>query len=108
VFGLEQIRETITDIGKRHFSNVADNPGGVGLFFYMQILAGRFENAVAWLYPHNHVSAVHFAIALSYYGLLRVADMSASELRKSFRIPFYIQLCTNVNRYSIVHNPPTT
>lgn len=106
VFGLEQIRETIADIGKRHFSNVADNPGGVGLFFYMQILAGRFENAVAWLYPHNHVSAVHFAIALSYYGLLRVADMSASELRKSSLMLF--DLNTQANDVSIIHNPPAT
>ncbi|KAJ8607894.1 hypothetical protein MRB53_039990 [Persea americana] len=29
--------------------------------------------------PHNYVSATHFAIALDYYGLLRVSDISNSE-----------------------------
>jgi nuclear pore complex protein Nup93 len=45
----------------------------------MQILAGMFEKAVADLYPHNYVSAVHFAIALDYYGFLRVSDPSNSD-----------------------------
>ena len=81
VFGLEQIQETITDIGKRHFSQTSENPGGFDLFFFMQILAGMFEQAVAWLYPRNHVTAVHFAIALDYYGLLRVGDLNTTELR---------------------------
>jgi nuclear pore complex protein Nup93 len=82
VFGLEQIQEVVKDIGQKHFSQGSDNPGGFGTFFFLQILAGMFEKAVAWLYPHNHVSAVHFAIALDYYGLLRVADLSATELGK--------------------------
>jgi nuclear pore complex protein Nup93 len=82
VFGLEQIRDTVNDIGKRHFSNPSDNPGGFGLFFFMRILAGQFEQAVGWLYHENHISAIHFAIALSYYGLLRVSDLSATELGK--------------------------
>jgi nuclear pore complex protein Nup93 len=80
VFGLEQIQDTVKDIGRRHFSQGSDSPGGYGTFFFLQILAGMFEKAVAWLYPHNHVSAVHFAIALDYYGLLRVADLTATEL----------------------------
>ncbi|KAE9977533.1 hypothetical protein BLS_001320 [Venturia inaequalis] len=80
VFGLAEIRATMTDIGKRHFSQTSDNPGGFTLFFFMQVLAGMYEQAVAWLYTHNHVAAVHFAIALDYYGLLRVADLSATEL----------------------------
>ncbi|KIV99809.1 uncharacterized protein PV09_08613 [Verruconis gallopava] len=97
VFGLEQIRETIADIGKRHFSQATENPGGYGLFFFMQILAGMFEKAVAWLYPHNHISAVHFAIALSYYGLLRVSDLNTSELlsyttRQQARINFALMV----------------
>jgi nuclear pore complex protein Nup93 len=82
VFGLEQIQETVKDIGRRHFAQGSDSPGGFGTFFFLQILAGMFEKAVAWLYPHNHISAVHFAIALDYYGLLRVADLTATELSK--------------------------
>ena len=45
----------------------------------MQILAGMFEKAVADLYPHNYVSATHFAIALDFYGLLRVADVDNND-----------------------------
>ena len=85
VFGLEDLRNVITDIGQRHFK---DNPsdGEFTTFFYLQILAGMFERAVAYLYPHNYITAVHFAIALSYHGLLRVSDFNVtdSDLRKFF------------------------
>ncbi|KAK3045360.1 hypothetical protein LTS18_013960, partial [Coniosporium uncinatum] len=82
-FGLEALRATISDIGQRHFAPGSDALGGYGTFFLLQILAGMFEQAVAWLYPNNHVAAVHFAVALAYYGLLRVADFTATELRKA-------------------------
>jgi nuclear pore complex protein Nup93 len=86
VYGLEQVRDTIREIGQRHFSKGSDDPGGFGTFFYLQVLGGLFEEAVAYLYAHSYVSAVHFAIAMDYYGLLRVSDFSVSdsELRKSF------------------------
>ncbi|KAF2398536.1 nuclear pore protein [Trichodelitschia bisporula] len=81
VFGLEQIREMVAEIGRRLFAPGSENsPGGLGLLFFLQILSGMFEQAVATLYPTNHVAAVHFAIALAYYGLLRVADLSATDL----------------------------
>lgn len=80
-FGLDNLRDTIREIGQRHFSQGTE---GVGVFFFLQILAGLFEQAVHYLYQHNYVSAVHFAIALDYYGFLRVADFFAagSELRE--------------------------
>jgi len=79
-FGLEDARSTIEEIGQRHFSGASDHNGtGYATFFFMQILVGMFEKAVAWLYPHNYVAAVHFAIALDFYGLLRVADFYTSE-----------------------------
>lgn len=79
VFGLEEVRETIREIGQRHFSKGAEGTGGFATFFHLQVLGGLFEQAVAYLYSHAYVSAVHFAIALDYYGLLRVSDFSASE-----------------------------
>lgn len=103
VFGLAEIRATMTDIGKRHFSQTAENPGGFTLFFFMQILAGMYEQAVAWLYTHNHVAAVHFAIALDYYGLLRVADLSATELRKLLSLR---QILVSTLTFSQYHTPP--
>lgn len=83
-FGLDDVKSTVEEIGQRHFSNATENSSGYATFFFMQILVGMFEKAVAWLYPHNYVAAVHFAIALDFYGLLRVADFYTSEekLRK--------------------------
>lgn len=85
-FGLDQICETITEIGQKHFQKgQAEASGGYGTYFFMQVLAGMFEQAVEYLHSYNSVSAVHFAIALSYYGLLRVSDytIAGNELRKS-------------------------
>lgn len=83
VFVLDDVRAVIQEIGQRHFSKGADGAGSHGTYFFLQILAGQFEKAIAWLYPHNYLTAVHFAIALSYYGLLRVNDFNGSDdLRK--------------------------
>ncbi|KAL9125328.1 MAG: hypothetical protein Q9217_005460 [Psora testacea] len=79
VFGLEEVRETINEIGQRHFAKGAEGLGGYGTYFYLQILGGMFEQAVSYLYAYSYTAAVHFAIALDYYGLLRVADWSVSE-----------------------------
>ncbi|KAF1842482.1 NIC-domain-containing protein [Cucurbitaria berberidis CBS 394.84] len=79
IFGLEELRSTIRDIGQRHFMNdEAEAAGGYGVYFYLAVLAGMFEPAVKYLYDHNYVTAVHFAIALDYYGLLRVSEWSTA------------------------------
>jgi nuclear pore complex protein Nup93 len=50
------------------------------MFFYLQILSGMFEDAISYLYPFSYVDAVHFGLALEFYGLLRPSDpMSASN-----------------------------
>ncbi|ORY14802.1 Nup93/Nic96-domain-containing protein [Clohesyomyces aquaticus] len=80
-FGLEELRETISDIGQRHFmSGPSEAAGGFGVYFYLATLAGMFEQAVNYLYQHAYASAIHFAIALDYYGLLRVSDWSSAGL----------------------------
>ncbi|WPG99242.1 Nup93/Nic96-domain-containing protein [Acrodontium crateriforme] len=78
-FGLPELRNSIKEIGDRYFGPNSDIANAPMTFFFMQILAGLFEKAVADLYPHNYVTATHFAIALDYYGLLRVSDISNSE-----------------------------
>lgn len=80
VYGLEEVRDAIRQIGQRYFTKGSEGPGGYGTFFLLQVLGGLFEQAVAYLYSHSYVAAVHFAIALDFYGLLRVADFSESEL----------------------------
>ncbi|KAI9830453.1 MAG: hypothetical protein M1819_005705 [Sarea resinae] len=79
VFGLEEVRVVIREIGQRHFARSAETSGGFGTYFLLQILGGMFEHAVSFLYPQSYVSAVHFAIALDYYGLLRVSDLVVSD-----------------------------
>lgn len=91
VFGLEQINETVKEIGDKHFQKgQAEAANSYGTFFLMQILAGMFEHAVDYLHSFNPVSAVHAAIALDYYGLLRVSDFqtAGNELRKSMVPPY--------------------
>ncbi|KAK6383981.1 nuclear pore complex subunit [Exophiala oligosperma] len=77
IFGLDQIRETVTEIGQKHFQKTqVEGSSAYGTFLLMQVLAGMFEQAVEYLHHFNPTSAVHLAIALAYYGLLRVSDFS--------------------------------
>ncbi|EEH39027.2 hypothetical protein PAAG_01489 [Paracoccidioides lutzii Pb01] len=78
LFGLEDIQSDIAEIGQRVFGKDLDGPGGYGTFFLLQILGGMFEQAVACLANHAPISAVHFAIALDFYGLLHVSDFYTS------------------------------
>lgn len=85
LFGLEQICETVQEIGQKHFQKGSEgSAGGYGTFFLLQILTGMFEHAVKYLHEFAPVSAVHFAISLAYYGVLRVSDptIAGNELRK--------------------------
>lgn len=78
VFGLEDIQTDIAEIGQRVFPKGGDGPGGYGTFFLLQIMGGMFEQAVSYLGSYAPVSAVHFAIALDFYGLLRISDFYVS------------------------------
>ncbi|KAH1487352.1 hypothetical protein LV164_008259 [Aspergillus fumigatus] len=93
VFGLEDIQTDIAEIGQRIFGKGQEASGGYGIFFLLQILGGMFEQAVSYLCSYAPVSAVHFAIALAYYGLLRVSDFytSAEEIL-SFTVKQYPQI----------------
>ncbi|GAB1199791.1 hypothetical protein APSETT444_009150 [Aspergillus pseudonomiae] len=93
VFGLEDIQTDIAEIGQRVFGKGQEGPGGYGTFFLLQILGGMFEQAVSYLSSYAPVSAVHFAVALAYYGLLRVSDFYASgEEIISFTVKQYPQI----------------
>lgn len=89
VYGLDDVRETIREIGQRYFTKGAEGASGYGVYFFLQILGGMFEQAVSYLYPYSYTAAVHFAIALDFYGLLRVSDFTVSgdELRKTWPTP---------------------
>ncbi|KAL1879384.1 hypothetical protein VTK73DRAFT_7021 [Phialemonium thermophilum] len=76
LYGLSELQASIREIGLKHFpkSTSEDTSGSFGMFFFLQVLSGMFEQAISYLYPFSYVDAVHFAIALEYYGLLRPAD----------------------------------
>ena len=85
VFGLEDIQKTATEIGEKYFQKgQSDSATQPGTFFLLLVLAGMFEQAVEFLHTLGPVSAVHIAIALAYYGLIRVADFNfaGNELGK--------------------------
>ncbi|CAK7273543.1 nuclear pore complex subunit [Sporothrix epigloea] len=85
MYGLVELQETVREIGQKHFAKNAPGvaAGSYAMYFYLQVLAGLFEPAIAYLYSFSYIDAVHFAIALEYYGLLRTPDASlaaANEL----------------------------
>ena len=94
VFGLREVRETIQEIGQRFFSKGSEGTGGgYGTYFCLLILGGMFEQAISFLYHHDYLTAVHFAIALNFYGLLRVSDFSVSETELSEYHQRWLESC---------------
>jgi nuclear pore complex protein Nup93 len=86
-YGLAELQASIREIGQKHFpkTTTEDSNGSFGMFFYLQVLSGLFEDAIAYLYPFSYVDAVHFGLALAYYGLLRPSDpISGSNDLRSY------------------------
>lgn len=83
-YTLSNLQETIREITLKHFpkSPADDTNGQFGMSFFLQILAGMFEQAISYLYPFSYVDSIHFAIGLEFYGLLRPSDSwgNANEL----------------------------
>ncbi|KAF3308580.1 hypothetical protein TWF173_001113 [Orbilia oligospora] len=76
VYTNADLRKAIVGFGGPHFGLANSN---FILYFQMLLMAGLFETAVQYLYSFLYVDAVHFAIALSYYGLLKVADETGAN-----------------------------
>lgn len=67
-YSLLDLQRMILQFGAKHFNPNRNNPG---MYFQVLLLSGLFEYAVQYLYSFSQIDAVHFAIALTYYGLLR-------------------------------------
>ncbi|CAO1637939.1 unnamed protein product [Parajaminaea phylloscopi] len=69
-YTLEDLARKLKQYGEAHFDPKGRRPLH---YFLVLLLCGEFERAVAFLYtrPQHQTDAVHFAIALTYYGLLR-------------------------------------
>ncbi|BGP26679.1 nuclear pore complex protein Nup93 [Rhodotorula toruloides] len=74
-YGLRDLAAVLRKFGEQHFDPKGTRPL---LYFQVLLLSGQFERAVAFLQQHSQyqADAVHFAIALAYYGLLRVSPRS--------------------------------
>ena len=68
-YSLQDLQRTIIQFGPRHFNPRGSNPG---VYFLMLLLSCQFERAIHYLYIYLPIEATHFAIALAYYGLLRI------------------------------------
>ena len=77
VFALKDVQNTIKELGSRYFAK--SNDTDFATYFWLLIMSGIFEEAVAYLLPYAHTDAVHVAIALDFYGLLRVSYPNAAE-----------------------------
>jgi nuclear pore complex protein Nup93 len=75
VYDLVKAQETVRQVGYRHFAKGGAEIGSsFGAFVFMQVAMGMFEEAVSYLYTYSYVDGIHLAIALDFYGLLRVSD----------------------------------
>ncbi|KAH9822442.1 Nup93/Nic96-domain-containing protein [Melampsora americana] len=72
-YGLEDFGQVIAKYGESHFDPNGNRPL---MYFRVLLMSGQFEKAILFLQqrPNYQLDAVHFAIALAYYGLLRISD----------------------------------
>ncbi|KAJ3116394.1 hypothetical protein HDU96_009752 [Phlyctochytrium bullatum] len=72
-YALRDLARLILRFGAGHFSPQNRTPY---VYFLVLLLCGEYERAVAHLLTHEAyaVDAIHFAVALAYYGVLRVPD----------------------------------
>ncbi|KAK9477829.1 Nup93/Nic96-domain-containing protein [Lipomyces japonicus] len=74
-YTLNDLRNMVVQFGAKHFNPKGSNPV---VYFQILLLTGQYERAIHYLYKFHAIDAVHFAIALAYYGLLRVSDDTTS------------------------------
>lgn len=67
-YTLQNLQTAVTNYGSQYFD--ADNKSPA-LYVQVLMMCGLFEKAVQYAYTYSQIDAVHLAIALTYYGLLR-------------------------------------
>ncbi|KAL1923580.1 uncharacterized protein VTP21DRAFT_8560 [Calcarisporiella thermophila] len=72
-YTLFDLQNIVLKYGPAHFNPKGNNPVS---YFQVLLLSGQFERAIDYLVQTDQyqVDAVHFAIALAYYGLLRIPE----------------------------------
>lgn len=76
-YTLENLQRKVISIGADKFNASSNNP----LYAKTLVMLGLYELAVKYIYDYsNECDAVHLAIGLCYYGLLRVSTSNTDEL----------------------------
>lgn len=101
-YTLQDLGHKLEKYGEAHFDPKGQRPLH---YFQLLLLVGRFESAVAFLQSRAalHVDAVHFAIALTYYGLLRVpraGTASQFEYLTTIDDVTYLDFAKLIQRYA--------
>jgi len=73
---LDHLQRTLLQYGPRHFNPKGTNPGP---YYQFLMMVGLFERSVHYMYQFQPMDAVHVAITLSYYGLLRVVSTQSAD-----------------------------
>ncbi|KAF8497062.1 nucleoporin-interacting protein NIC96 [Russula emetica] len=103
--GLRGLADVLLNYGERHFESGGSKGTRTGLWAVVLLTCGEFERAVATLGDHleTEIEAVHLAIALAYYGLLRAPSRAESSditpLSLSSSLPPALSLSTLIWRY---------
>ncbi|CAE6422002.1 unnamed protein product [Rhizoctonia solani] len=101
--GLRELGKVLEGYGEKHFEGTG--PGRRGMWARVLMVCGLFEQAIAALYEHpdHRIEAVHIAVALAYYGLLRVPSTAeASQVDILTSMPFQppaLNLALLITRY---------
>ncbi|KAG8703494.1 hypothetical protein FRC09_004138 [Ceratobasidium sp. 395] len=101
--GLRELGRVLEGYGEKHF----EGGGAVkrGMWARVLMVCGLFEQAIAALYEHpdHRIEAVHIAVALAYYGLLRVPSTAeSSQVDILTAVPFQppaLNLALLITRY---------
>ncbi|KAL4399838.1 nuclear pore complex subunit [Malassezia pachydermatis] len=101
-YTLQDLGAKLEKYGEAHFDPKGQRPLH---YFQLLLLVGRFEKAVAFLQSRAayEVDAVHFAIALAYYGLLRVPaakDASQFDCGVVVQGVAYVDMARMIRRYT--------
>lgn len=99
---LRDLAQKLEKYGEAHFDPKGTRPLH---YFQLLLLVGEFEKAIAFLYARSayQVDVMHFAIALTYYGLLRVppaADASQFDTLSVVRGVACIDFAKMLQRYT--------
>ncbi|ORY20676.1 Nup93/Nic96-domain-containing protein [Naematelia encephala] len=79
VYTFDDFARLVVKYGSERFDQGGQRPL---VWFNVLVFSGQYERAISYLYskPQLRTDAVHFAIALAYYGLLRTSSIPDADL----------------------------